>query len=292
MKKFDSLIANYLYSNKQVDLEGLGSFSLDDHFVLPPDAEKSAFFPLEGIHFTHDTKVETTPGLIEYIVQQTGKIKSLVQADFSSYVSEVRQFVNIGKPWAIEGIGTLQKNRDGRFELIPGEIVAERVNMHYAEQVDEDEEPVRRRKWMVGAILFIAIVAVAAGIGFGVYVLFIKAKDSNIAETVEEPMVLEQDTGSILQDSIIKRDTTAIYKSDTANYRAIFEVTGLRTRAITRTSQLQQFGVNGLYDSFTRDNTKWYRLFIYKNILPQDTIRVKDSLTLYFGRKVRLERLR
>lgn len=290
MKKFDSLIANYLYTNKQVDLEGIGSFSLDDQFVLPPDAEKSAFFPLEGIHFIHDTKLETSPGLIDYIIQHTGKIRSLVQADFSSYVSEVRQFVNIGKPWAIEGIGTLQKNKDGRFELIPGEVVAERVNMHYAVEEEEDEEPVKRRKWMVGFILSIAIIAVVAGIGFGIYVLFIKTQPTSVADT-DMPMILE-DTTPVIQDSVIRRDTTAINSNDTANYRAIFEVTSLRSRAVVRTGQLREYGVNSVYDSFSRDNIKWYRLFIYKNILPQDTARVKDSLSLYFGRKVRLEKLR
>ena len=291
MKKFDSLIANYLYTNKQVDLEGIGSFSLDNNFVLPPEAEKSAFFPLEGIHFTHDTKLETSPGLIDYIIQQTGRIKSLVEADFSSYVSEVRQFVNIGKPWAIEGIGTLQKNKDGRFELIPGEVVAERVNMHYTVEEEEDDEPVKRRKWMVGFILSIAIIAVVAGIGFGIYVLFIKTQPSSIAEP-EMPMVLDEDTTTILQDSVVRRDTITAKINDTANYRAIFEVTSLRSRAIIRTTQLKQYGVNGLYDSFSRDNVMWYRLFIYKNILPQDTTRVKDSLSLYFGRKVRLQKLR
>lgn len=290
MKKFDSLIANYLYTNKQVDLEGIGSFSLDDQFVLPPDAEKSAFFPLEGIHFIHDTKLETSPGLIDYIIHHTGKIRSLVQADFSSYVSEVRQFVNIGKPWAIEGIGTLQKNKDGRFELIPGEVVAERVNMHYAVEEEEDEEPVKRRKWMVGFILSIAIIAVVAGIGFGIYVLFIKTQPASVADT-DMPMILE-DTTPVMQDSVIRRDTTAINSNDTANYRAIFEVTSLRSRAVVRTGQLREYGVNSVYDSFSRDNIKWYRLFIYKNILPQDTARVKDSLSLYFGRKVRLEKLR
>ncbi len=291
MKKFDSLIANYLYTNKQVDLEGIGSFSLDNNFVLPPEAEKSAFFPLEGIHFTHDTKLETSPGLIDYIIQQTGRIKSLVEADFSSYVSEVRQFVNIGKPWAIEGIGTLQKNKNGRFELIPGEVVAERVNMHYTVEEEEDDEPVKRRKWMVGFILLIAIIAVVAGIGFGIYVLFIKTQPGSIAEP-EMPMVLDEDTTTILQDSVVRRDTITAKINDTANYRAIFEVTSLRSRAIVRTTQLKQYGVNGLYDSFSRDNVMWYRLFIYKNILPQDTTRVKDSLSLYFGRKVRLQKLK
>jgi hypothetical protein len=132
---------------------------------------------------------------------------------------------------------------------------------------------------------------VVAGLGFGVYVLFIKTQDSSVTEPVVPPMVLEEDTATVAQDSVIRRDTT-INLNDTANYRAIFEVTSLRTRAVVRTTQLKQFGVNGLYDSFNRDNIKWYRLFIYKNIFPQDTAKVKDSLSLYFGRKVRLERLR
>ncbi|HEX6916101.1 MAG TPA: hypothetical protein VF145_12720 [Chitinophagaceae bacterium] len=293
MKKFDTLIANYLYSNRQVDLEGIGSFRLDENFVLPPDADKTTFFPLEGIHFEHNTKVETSPALIDYIVQHTGKIKSLVRADFSSYVSEVRQFVNIGKPWAIEGIGTLQKARDGRFELIPGEALAERVNIQYIDEDEaEDEEPVKRKKWMVGFILTLAIIAVVAGLAFGVYVLFIKTNESQQTSEQVENVFNNDDTQAVAStDTLPAKDTVIRTVSDSANYKIYHEITASRNRAVTRTNQLGEYGVRSYFDSTGSGASLRYRLFVYQNILPADTTRVKDSLRLYFGRPVWLERL-
>ena len=292
MKKFDTLISNYLYTNKKVDIEGIGSFSLDEHFVLPPDAEKGTFFPLEGVHLEHNLKAETSPGLIDYIIQHTGKIRSLVQADFSSYVAEIKQFVNIGKPWAIEGIGTLQKNKEGKFELIPGQVTAERVNMHYADEPeDDDEQPVRRRKWMVGFILALAIVAVVAGIGFGVYVLFIKTQDTNVTDPIATNVFTEEDTATLAADTTIRRDSLVTSTNDNTNYRVTFETTASRTRAVTRTEQLKEYGVPALFDSINVQNQQWYRLFIYQSIMPRDTTRIKDSLSLYFGRKVKLQRI-
>lgn len=292
MKKFDTLISNYLYTNKKLDIEGIGSFWLDESFVLPPDAEKTAFFPLEGIHFRYDTKAETSPGLIDFIMQQTGKIRSLVKADFSSYVAEIKQYVNIGKPWAIEGIGTLQKNREGKFELIPGEALSERINMQYADETEEEEEPVRRRKWMVGFVLILAIVAVVAGLGFGVYVLFIKTTDTNATEQVVD--VFPGDDTTVASTDTLSRKDPVITKSpgDSFNYRVIHETTMRRQRALTRTNQLNEFGLRSFIDSMKIRDTLYYRMFIYKNIMPADTTRVRDSLSVYFGRRVRLERIR
>jgi hypothetical protein len=285
LKKFDALISSYLYTNKKVDIEGIGSFALDDSFVLPPDAEKSAFFPLEGIDFKYNGRAETTPALIDFIMQHTGKIRSLTMADFSSYVSEIRQFVNIGKPWAIEGIGTLQKTRDGSFELIPGEVLSERINMQYSDGEEQSSAPVQRKKWLLGFLFTLATLAVLAGIGFGVYVLFIKTQNNDGARQVQ------QDTGNAIQDTVSKRpDISTPAPNDTPNYKVIFETTKWRARAQARTEKLLQFGTTSYYDSAVIRDTLRYRLFIYKRIAPADTIRLKDSLSLYFGRRVKFER--
>jgi hypothetical protein len=285
LKKFDALISSYLYTNKKVDIEGIGSFKLDDSFVLPPDAEKSAFFPLEGIDFQYNGRAETTPGLIDFIMQHTGKIRSLTTADFSSYVSEIRQFVNIGKAWVIEGIGTLQKTREGKFELIPGEVLSERINMHYSDGEETSEAPVQRKKWLLGVLFTLAILAVVAGLGFGVYVLFIKSQDNGSAQQVQT------DTSGNTQDTVSKRpEVITPPANDTPNYKVIFETTKLRSRALARTEKLLLFGTTSYYDSTVIRDTLRYRLFIYKRMAPADTARLKDSLSLYFGRRVKFER--
>lgn len=293
MKKFDTIISNYLYANKKMDIESLGSFRLDESFVLPPDTEKNTFFPLEGIHFEHNTRVETTPELIDHIVQHTGKIRSLVKADFASYVSEIKQFVNIGKPWAIEGLGTLQKNREGKYELVPGEALAERVNMHYTEQTEEDAEPVKRRKWMVGFILILAIAAVVGGIGFGTYILFIRTQGATSTPQTQTQIYNDNDTlAGTPPDTLVlpKQDTLPTVPSGTVNFKAYFETTRHRAKAQGIVNGLSQKGVQSQFDSLIIRDTLRYRLFIYQQILPSDSAKVKDSLSTFFGRNVRLVR--
>ncbi len=298
MKKFDTLIANFLYNNKNADLEGLGTITLDDNFILPPDAEKTAFYPLEGISFKHNTRVETSPALLEYLIQQTGKIRSLVSADFSSYLAEVKQFVNIGKPWTIEGIGTFQKSKDGRFELIPGEAMSERISMHYENNEEDNSEPVKRNRWIVGLLFTVAVVAVVAGLGFGVYVMFIKSKGNTPTEQVAtnstdtlEFTATSTDTVSRKPDSV----TSASNTDTNYNYKAYFLTTKWKERIEKRKVQLSTFGVKTFYDSSLVRDTFRYRMFVYQRILPPDSIRlvkVRDSLSAYFGSTVRLEKIR
>lgn len=299
MKKFDTLLSNYLYSNKNVDVEGLGTFSLDENFILPPDAEKAAFYPLEGIQFKYNNRAETSPELLDYLVQQTGKIRSLMSADFSSYVAEIRQFVNIGKPWVIEGIGTLQKTKVGGYELVPGEAMSERVNMHYVDENTESAEPVKRNRWIVGLLFTVAVAAVVGGLGFGIYVLFIKTQDNNssseqTASTFQDTSnVISTDTISRKPDSLVKRDSSAVNLStDTSyNYKVIHEITKWKERANKRTTQLNQLGIKSYFDSVVIRDTLRYRLFVYQKIQPADTTKAKDSLSIFFGRRVRLEKL-
>jgi len=299
VKKFDTLIANFLYNNKNADLEGIGTFTLDDHFVLPPDAEKTAFYPLEGISFKHNTRVETSPALLEYLIQQTGKIRSLVAADFSSYLSEIKQFVNIGKPWTIEGIGTLQKNKDGRFELIPGEAMSERISMHYENDSENNSEPVKRNRWIVGLLFTVAVVAVVAGLGFGVYVMFIKSSgNSSTEQTANNVLSDTSDIAPVIIDSVSRKpDSLAMGSTvdSSYNYKAYFLTTKWKERVTKRSDQLSAFGVKTFYDSLIIRDTLRYRMFVYQRILPSDSLRVvkfRDSLSAYFGSSVRLEKIR
>src|SRR5205085_139505 len=212
----------------------------------------------------------------------------------SSYVSEIKQFVNIGKAWAIEGIGTLQKTKEGSYELIPGEALAERVNMHYTDEAEKDEEPVRRRKWMVGFILALAILAVVAGIGFGVYVLFIKTRDHSAASDQANNKVFTQnDTPAVNPaDTMppLKPDSVAAVPPGTVNYKAYFRTTRFRNTAVAVVDGLSKKSITSQFDSLIIRDTLRYRLFIFQRIIPADSAKVQDSLATFFGGRVRLER--
>ncbi len=293
VKKFDAIIANYLYRHKSMELEQIGSFTLDSSFVLPPEAEKSAFFPLEGIKFTYNRQAQNSPELMDYIVEQTGKIRSLISADFDSYLTEIRSFVNLGKPWVIAGIGTLQKIKDGSYELVPGQLSSERINTQYyvPEEENNEDEKVRKRKWFVTFLLAIAGLIVLGGLGFGIYTLFIKTSTPSAEVSTIEPdtsvsvfdsaNATRPDTATIRQDSLPA--------TDTVRYRAIFTVTKWRQKASTTLNYWNRTGVPAFMDSLIMADTLRYRVFIYKRALPADTNKVKESLAKVFGTRIILE---
>ena len=115
--KIEQLIVQYLYLNKQVTLQGIGTFRLDPAVVLPAGNEKEKDFimPENAVQFEYNLKAGEDEGLVKYIVQHTRKILPLASSDMESYAMLAKQFLNIGKPLVIEGVGTVQKNQQGNY---------------------------------------------------------------------------------------------------------------------------------------------------------------------------------
>ena len=91
--KISPLLAQFLTTNKQLSLAGLGRFILNDS---------------GEITFEQDPTVKEDAELVKFIAESTGKMKSLVASDLDSNLELARQFLNIGKPYLFEGIGTLE----------------------------------------------------------------------------------------------------------------------------------------------------------------------------------------
>jgi hypothetical protein len=109
--KISPLLAQFLINNKQLSLAGLGRFILDDS---------------GGIIFQHDAYVKEDAELVSFIAENTGKMKSLVASDLDSNLELARQFLNIGKPYLFEGIGTLSKNKFGTIEFVQSKTSTEK----------------------------------------------------------------------------------------------------------------------------------------------------------------------
>src|SRR5688500_13405133 len=75
--KIEQILILHLYNNKQITLQGIGTFKLDSSFALPEHFNKNIIFPNDAITFEYDPKVTEDALLIDAIVQHTKKIKSL-----------------------------------------------------------------------------------------------------------------------------------------------------------------------------------------------------------------------
>ena len=119
--KIESFIIDYLKKNKTVDLEEIGTLSIPTTQQFSTESDEVELSDENSIHFEFNKNTQADVGLIQYIVEKTGKLKPLVAADIQSFTVLGKQFLNIGKPFIIPPIGYLLKNQKDRYEFFQGE---------------------------------------------------------------------------------------------------------------------------------------------------------------------------
>jgi hypothetical protein len=100
--KIEHLLVQHFYNCGEVTLQGMGTFTLSPDFVMPKENDKDAEIPDNAISFQYNLRATADEALIDYIVQQTRKMKSLAAADLDSYLMLGKQFLNIGKPFMVD----------------------------------------------------------------------------------------------------------------------------------------------------------------------------------------------
>lgn len=228
--KLPQLLSQYLYQTKRLDLPGIGSFTLDANAVLPQESDRQGQVPATGIQFANANIPTPDDNLINFIKEHTGKMKSLAAADLDFFLTTGRQLLNIGKPFYLEGIGTLLKNKEGRLDYTPGEYLVTKLDdLHHPDRrssapaMGYDEPPREETKSSGGAgqtLLLIGIIAGIAIIAFGGYWLY---KRNNYSETpsVSRARVVPESTATAATDSTAlagakPSDSTTAGKKDTA----------------------------------------------------------------------------
>src|SRR4051812_37621824 len=104
-----------------MSLPGLGIFTLDKSVILPDENDRNQHSTPNAVQFQNANIVAAEKELISFICEQTGKIKPLAISDLDSYLNLGTEMLNIGKPFYLEGIGTITKNKAGKFDFSPGE---------------------------------------------------------------------------------------------------------------------------------------------------------------------------
>ena len=302
--KFDDQLAAYLYENKTLKLEGLGTFILNSKVSIPNTQEKEVYYPIEGLSFTFDPKSTTDENIIFFLVKKLGKIEPLIRSDLESYLSNIKQFINIGKPYTIEGVGTLSKNNQGIYEFTPGNFLPAKEELNPHRENAEHNYPVRSSSsaGRVIATILIVVAALAAlgGIGWGITHFVSRQETPNEelgqqgqTDTISHLANIEKPAAKIPPAAVVsKPDTTSntTTKGDSVNYKMIFEITKTRARAERRTLQLQSLHSYTKYDSIRIADSLFYRLYLPLKAKPADTTHLKDSLKIFFGHKIRIEK--
>jgi len=303
--KFDDQLAQYLYENKFLKLQGIGTFTLDNHVSIPSGQEKEIYYPIEGLAFTYNPKEILDEELVTFLVKRLGKIQPLVRSDLDSYLSNIKQFINLGKPYTIEGVGTLNKNNQGTYEFTPGNFLPAKEELNPKREHAEHHYHHTQSSNSVGKVVAVILVILASlaalgGIGWGISTLLSKRAANNtvvVEQQQGEADTIPQETTPITTP--VKTDTAVstassnmpASPSDTVHYKMIFEVTPNIARALKRTGQLTTvYHVHARFDTVGSGEATRYRMFIPVKIKPADTKHYVDSLTRYFGRRIIVEK--
>lgn len=251
-----------------------------------------------GIQFSNSADTDLNPELVEFIRTHTGKMTALAKSDLESYIMLNRQFLNIGKALYLEGIGTLVKAKEGSIEFTPGDVVMERLDERMPEtrKTSVFEENPRYdggsgngRKWAI----FLGIAATLGIVIWGGW----KWSQNNTSSTVTAETVQSAESslnlplvGSAQSTMQTPQIATAIDSTlkilTQSDFKFIILETNKVKKALARYNQLRELKKDIRME--TIDSTT-YKLYFLLNVPIKDTIRIRDSLSVFYATKVRVE---
>jgi len=299
VNQYDTLVRDFLYDHSTISFEKVGTLTLGNK---PISAEQ----PLSpgAISFQFNKRAVTSPELSEFIAAKTGKSKTLINSDLESYVEMMRQFINIGNPYEIEGLGVLKLGKTGEYEFSPFDISHKKEETRSSKkQKERNESSLSPRKTTNrnALILFalVIILGVLGVIGWGSYKLFIENKNKTVKTNTDTAntsvQTITQDTlAKINTDTLAKQDSAAnkILKGDSLEYRFIHEITKSAARAYPRVTVLKQSGYPSMIDSVKADSVTYYTLYFKYKLSSVDTAMMRDSIQKLLNRKIRIKQIK
>lgn len=285
--KIEQLLVQHFYNNREVTLQGMGTFTLSPDFVAPKENDKDAEIPDNAISFIYNARATADDALIDYIVQQTRKMRPLAAADLDSYLVLGKQFLNIGKPFKIEGMGMLVKNQQGELEFTKGHsfhaktesspvaLKEKSVNpeISFASEIKKGERSSKKGLVIAGMIILLGLLGVTG------WYFFIRNNDKgNSAEITTSP-------ADTLHDIKPKTDTGAAGKIqpvkpvDGYTFKVVFLETTDSAAAVYRMGVLTARRHTVI---MYKNDSVTYRLAEPFTLPLSDTGRIKDSLNSYY----------
>lgn len=293
--KLSELFSRYLYQNKTLALPGIGIFSIDPSVHIPEANDRNISEFYSQIRYVQQPVLRPDEEFIEFIRTHTGKIRPLAESDLESYLSDGKILLNIGRPFYFEGIGSIQKTRQGNYEFIPGPPLVDRLEVPHEEISSEDARqrfesaPFRQAQnnTIKQILVILAILVGLSLIIWGGYTLY----KSKTTEQPAEPAAIESaepvSADSITQqgaDSSLFSTSAPVPSADPSgsrNYQFIIESTTNKGRASRRYNQILTNGQPIKMD--VAPDSSVFHLYFDLPATPMDTTRMKDSLRRYYG---------
>ena len=287
--KLAPILAEYLYQNKRLELPGIGVFRLNPATITEEESNTQIKFTGESpISFEANPFIKESPELINFISRQTGKMKALAAADLDSHLELAQQFINIGKPFLFEGIGSLVKTKSGQYEFSSGLITNEKIKEYKGKEISltsstEDSfteynnifSPKKTKiNWQKPVILILILIGAGLAI-WGGYVISKKRTSKN--NTASASKKIEQKISPPDTTTVVKKIDSSVVekpKLQSGNFKFVVEVAD-KERGLHRFDMLKGFGLDIQME--TKDSVG-FKLFFLLPAAAKDTARIIDSL--------------
>lgn len=298
--KIEQVLVHYLLRTKKLTLQGIGTFQLDGPIQESDDPERPVVIPENSISFHYDPRATEDEELVNFITIHTRKIKPLASSDLDSFLSLGRQFLNIGNPFVLQNLGTLDKSDSGEIVFKPGHMVAQKMEP----QKIKSEEPAntgeeenlfndyqKERKSNSGSKGILALIVIVI-LGLAVWATwhygFSKKNNDDNLKSTESIVPMSGDSSNIKKDSATIANTAAdslknVEKklTDTKGFKIVVRKYRSKDAAIARLNELKNYRRNVIM--YTTDSV------IYKIAEPfalplSDTTKILDSLKRYYSK--------
>ena len=303
--KIPQLLVQYLYQNRRMALPGLGIFTLDKSVVLPEADDRVLLSMPNAVQFQNANIASADKELINYICENTGKIRPLAISDLDSYLHLGTEMLNIGKPFHLEGIGIITKNKLGKFDFTPGEyaLIREQTDTHETgkkKAVPRDKRPAIAPTSSVpnrNLLMFIALAVALIIVGWGGWVMYKKNNPSALEKSTESAVIPDGQSGDTAATANLKKDSTKAVREDSllpspgngrtpANYKFVILSTSNKPHALRRYNQLMSFDLKVyLYQK----DSSFFKVYFQFPALASDTSHIKDSLKREYAHNVTIE---
>ncbi len=281
--KLGRVIALYLLRHHRVSLPGFGTIVHDAGIIVPGQNDEDIEAFAEGsLSFEPDPKVALEESLLEFISKETGKMKSLARSDVDSYLQFGLELINISKPFQLQGIGILQKNAKNQLEFLQTSegIPQDPFSKHpsasgVGKKIMTRPSAQTIRKWVVGLLVLLFLVGVGLVIRW--FMNRPVAEEMPAANIQSATPAPDMDSARMMN----QREQPPA----PGRFGVVLEQSG-RQRAFKRYADLKEWGHN--VRMVTNDSVT-FKLYILINAPLSDTAKHRDSLRVFFNRRVWIE---
>ena len=226
-------------------------------------------------------------------------MRALAAADLASHLQLSEQFLNIGKPFAFEGIGIIARGKNGEIEFAPITVLTEKVKEYKTketvasspkEQTAGDYEsflsPSKSNPgWKKPVLGFFLVCGIGCTI-WGGYEISKRANQHKSAGATQTSLTTA--TIPFADSSLVPEKDTITSISTTLpvdnNYKYVLEMAKSK-RAFKRYNQLK--AIQWQVQLETNDSVQYKLVMLLPAV--SDTSKTIDSLTALTGKKVYIE---